>query len=145
MIRLGLLLYDHLGGRALLPPCASIDLRGHAGGRPLKARYRRGFEYSDCRVQDARLDARLVVFTARDAHLRGAEVRTRTECVTLARHGARWEAAPVDHATGRRSTVSARGVVDARRPSISWYMGREYPPAAVKFVVNPGTCKAKRY
>lgn len=127
MIRLGLLLYDHLGGRALPPPCASIDLRGHAGGRPLKARYRRGFEYSDCRVQDARL----VVLAARDAHLRGAEVQTRTECVALARRGARWEATLVDRATGRNSTVSARGVVDARGPSISWYMGREYPPAAV--------------
>ena len=67
MIRLGLLLYDHLGGRALLPPSASVDLARHASGRALKDRYRRAFEYSDCWVQDARL----VVLNARDAHLRG--------------------------------------------------------------------------
>ena len=111
-IRLGLLLYDHLGGRALLPPCASVDLGRHASGRALKKGYRRGFEYSDCWVQDARL----VVLNARDAHTRGADVRIRTECVSLARRGARWEAALADRATGRRFAVSARGVVNASGP-----------------------------
>ena len=112
MIRLGLFLYDHLGGRALLPPSTGIDLRRHPSGRPLKKHYRRGYEYSDCWVQDARL----VVLNARDAHLRGADVRTRTECVSLARRGPHWEATLVDRTTGARSTVSARGVVNASGP-----------------------------
>ena len=112
LIRLGLFLYDHLGGRALLPPCASVDLGRHASGRALKGRYRRGFEYSDCWVQDARL----VVLNARDAHLRGAQVRTRTECVSLARRGSCWEATLADAATGARSRVLARGVVNASGP-----------------------------
>ena len=112
MIRLGLFLYDHLGGRALLPPSTSVDLSRHASGRVLKKSYRRAFEYSDCWVQDARL----VVLNARDAHLRGAEVRTRTECVRLARRGARWEATLVDEATGTRFPVAARGVVNASGP-----------------------------
>ena len=112
MIRLGLLLYDHLGGRKLLPPCASVDLRRHVSGRALKTRYRRGFEYSDCWVQDARL----VVLNARDAHARGAEIRTRTECVSLERRGSRWEATLVDRAAGTRFAVSARGVVNASGP-----------------------------
>ena len=112
MIRLGLFLYDHLGGRALLPPSAGVDLRRHPSGRPLKKHYRRGYEYSDCWVQDARL----VVLNARDAHLRGADVRTRTECVSLARRGPHWEATLVDGTTGARSTVSARGVVNASGP-----------------------------
>ena len=105
MIRLGLFLYDHLGGRALLPPSTGIDLRRHPSGRPLKKHYRRGYEYSDCWVQDARL----VVLNARDAHLRGADVRTRTECVSLVHRGPHWEATLVDRTTGARSTVSARG------------------------------------
>ena len=112
LIRLGLFLYDHLGGRALLPPCKSVDLGRHVSGRALKKRYRRGFEYSDCWVQDSRL----VVLNARDAHSRGAEVRTRTECVSLARRGSRWEATLVDGATGARFVVSARGVVNASGP-----------------------------
>ena len=112
LIRLGLFLYDHLGGRELLPPCASIDLARHVSGRALKRRYRRAFEYSDCWVQDARL----VVLNARDAHARGADVRTRTECVSLARRGTRWEAVLADTIAGTRSTVSARGVVNATGP-----------------------------
>ena len=121
MIRLGLFLYDHLGGRELLPPCASVDLRRHAGGRVLKRTYRRAFEYSDCWVQDARL----VVLNARDARRRGAEIRTRTECVSLARRGARWEAALVDRAGGSRCTVSARGVVNASGPWVGRTLGLE--------------------
>ena len=112
LIRLGLFLYDHLGGRELLPPSASVDLGRHASGTALQRRYRRAFEYSDCWVQDARL----VVLNARDAHAHGAEVHTRTECVSLARRGAQWEAVLVDRVGGASLTVSARGVVNATGP-----------------------------
>ena len=112
LIRLGLFLYDHLGGRKRLPASRGVDLRTHIAGRALKRRYRRGYEYSDCWVQDSRL----VVLNALDAHRRGAEVRTRTTCVSLACRGARWEAVLVEGATGARSVVSARGVVNATGP-----------------------------
>ena len=112
MIRMGLFLYDHLGGRGPLPPCARIDLRRHASGRALQGRYRRAFAYSDCWVQDSRL----VVLNARDARARGAEVRTRTECLSLAPSGARWTAVLADRASGNRVTVEARGVVNASGP-----------------------------
>ena len=126
LIRLGLFLYDHLGGRALLPPSASVDLGRHACGAALQRRYRRAFEYSDCWVQDARL----VVLNARDAHARGAEVRTRTECVSLARRGARWEAVLVDRVGGSRLTVSARGVVNATGPWVGRTLDLETGSAA---------------
>jgi len=62
LLRLGLFLYDHIGGRHLLPPTRSVDLVHDEVGKPLIAnRYTRGFEYSDCFVDDARL----VVLTAR--------------------------------------------------------------------------------
>ena len=112
LIRLGLFLYDHLGGRSMLAPSASVDLGRHASGRALKRGYRRGFEYSDCWVQDSRL----VVLNARDAHTRGAVVRTRTECVSLARRGAAWEAILADRVAGARFPVCARGVVNASGP-----------------------------
>ena len=112
MIRMGLFLYDHLGGRGPLPPCASIDLGRHASGTVLQSRYRRAFEYSDCWVQDSRL----VVLNARDAHARGAEVRTRTACVSLAPRGSRWTAVLADRESGERVTVTARSVVNASGP-----------------------------
>src|SRR6266567_5083524 len=78
LVRIGLFLYDHLGGRNLLPPTRSVDLTRDEVGRPLiPNRYTRGFEYSDCFVDDARL----VVLTARDAADRGAEIRTRSRAV----------------------------------------------------------------
>ena len=112
MIRLGLLLYDHLGSRGPLPPSASIDLGRHASGRALQGRYRRAFEYSDCWVQDSRL----VVLNARDARARGAEIRTRTACVSLAPGAARWRAVLADQVSGARVTVEARAVVNASGP-----------------------------
>ena len=112
MIRLGLFLYDRLGGRGPLPPCASVDLGRHPSGRALQGRYRRAFEYSDCWVQDSRL----VVLNARDAHARGAEVCTRTACVSLAPSGARWRAVLADRVSGARLTVEARAVVNASGP-----------------------------
>ena len=63
MIRLGLFLYDHIGGRRILPASRSVDLRRDPAGADLKPDYARGFEYSDCWVDDARL----VVLNARDA------------------------------------------------------------------------------
>ena len=78
MIRSGLFLYDHLGGRKLLPPARVLDLRHDPAGAPLRPGFTTGFEYSDCWVDDARL----VVLNARDAAARGADIRTRTRCVS---------------------------------------------------------------
>src|SRR5699024_9476624 len=74
MIRLGLLLYDHLGGRQHLPGSRGLTLRQDPAGEPLKPVFRKAFEYSDCWVEDARL----VVLNARDAAEHGAEVLVRT-------------------------------------------------------------------
>jgi glycerol-3-phosphate dehydrogenase len=87
MIRAGLFLYDHLGGRKRLPGSQALDLRRSALGRGLKPAIRRGFAYSDCWVEDSRL----VVLNAADAAARGAEIRTRTRLTRLtseADHGA---------------------------------------------------------
>ena len=45
LFRLGLFLYDHLGGRKILPPTETLDLATHETGEPLKKRYIKGFEY----------------------------------------------------------------------------------------------------
>ena len=112
MIRLGLFLYDHLGGRELLPGTETADLAGGPLGAPLEAGFRKGFIYSDCWVEDARL----VVLNALDAAERGAEIRTRTELVSGMREAGLWRAELRDGMTGERSTVTARALVNAGGP-----------------------------
>jgi glycerol-3-phosphate dehydrogenase len=110
MVRIGLFMYDHLARREVLPGSRSVDLRRHAAGEPLKPQFRRGFIYSDGGVDDARL----VVLNAIDARARGAEVLTRTRCVSAQRGAEGWTAV-LEGAAGRR-TVRARAVVNAAGP-----------------------------
>jgi glycerol-3-phosphate dehydrogenase len=77
MIRAGLFMYDHLGGRKILPATRVLDLHHDPAGMPLRPEFTTGFEYSDCWVDDARL----VVLNARDAAAHGADIRTRTCCL----------------------------------------------------------------
>jgi glycerol-3-phosphate dehydrogenase len=109
LIRLGLLLYDHLGGRRSLPASAAVDLTRTPEGEPLKGGFTRGFEYSDCWVDDARL----VVLNAMDAAARGAAIRTRTEVIAARRGSGRWQIELRDVRSGRRETVEARALVNA--------------------------------
>ena len=113
LLRLGLFLYDHIGGRKLLPPTRSVDLAHDAVGKPLvPGRFTKGFEYSDCFVDDARL----VVLTARDAANRGADIRTRTRAVEIRQSDAIWHLTVEDTCSGELSTVSARALVNAAGP-----------------------------
>jgi glycerol-3-phosphate dehydrogenase len=108
LIRLGLLLYDRMGGRHTLPPSAAVDLSTRPAGEPLKPELRRGFEYSDCRVDDARL----VVLNAMDAAARGARICVRTEAVSAQRREG-WQVELKDAISGRTETVRARTLVNA--------------------------------
>ena len=120
MIRLGLFLYDHLGGRRILAGSRGVDLRRDPVGAPLTGGLRRGFEYADCAVDDARL----VVLNAVDAAERGAEIRPRT-CFESARRADRlWRVAVLDLATGRRSEIVARALVNAAGPWVSSLLER---------------------
>jgi glycerol-3-phosphate dehydrogenase len=106
LIRLGLFLYDHLGGRRILPPTRVVDLRRDPAGAPLRPEYARGFEYSDCWVDDARL----VVPNARDEAARGADIRTRTRCLGARRADGVWRLTLEGGAeAGARVLVNAAG------------------------------------
>jgi len=112
LLRLGLFLYDHIGTRKLLPGTKTVDLKTSPVGKPLKPLFSKGFEYSDCWVNDARL----VVLNARDAADRGAEIRTRTEVVNAERKDGVWNVTVEDRTTGARETVKARLIVNAGGP-----------------------------
>ncbi|AKH99810.1 glycerol-3-phosphate dehydrogenase [Hoeflea sp. IMCC20628] len=112
LLRLGLFLYDHIGTRKLLPGTTTVDLKTSPVGKPLKPIFSKGFEYSDCWVNDARL----VVLNARDAADRGAVIRTRTEVVSAERQDGVWAVTLADRMTGVRQTVKARLIVNAGGP-----------------------------
>jgi len=112
LLRLGLALYDHLGGRKLLPPTRTLNLRTDPAGAPLKPDLTKAFEYSDCWVDDARL----VVLNARDAAERGAQIRTRARVVSAERSGDHWILASEDTRTGRSERIRAKVLVNAAGP-----------------------------
>jgi glycerol-3-phosphate dehydrogenase len=109
LLRLGLFLYDHLGGRKFLPATNTLDLSIDAAGAPLKERGR-AFEYSDCWVEDSRL----VALNAMDARARGAVIETRAQARAARRNGQAWE---IDIETaGGGKTITARALVNAAGP-----------------------------
>jgi glycerol-3-phosphate dehydrogenase len=112
LIRLGLFLYDYIGGRKALPATSTVNLRKDPAGKPLKDRFAKAFEYSDCWVNDARL----VVLNARDAADRGAEIRTRTKVTSARRENGLWSVTVENLQTGESEKISARLFVNAAGP-----------------------------
>ena len=113
MVRLGLFLYDHLGGRKKLPATRSVRLDRDPLGKGLKPGKPKAFVYSDCWVEDSRL----VVLNARDAAERGATILTHTRLIDAVREDGGWSATIAD-AAGRR-TVHARVLVNAAGPWVA--------------------------
>ncbi len=111
MIRIGLFLYDHIGGRKSLPASFGVKLSDSRWAAGLKHRFRRGFVYADARVDDARL----VVINALDAHAHGAEIRVRTRVTGARRDGGLWRVA-LRAADGTTTEVTARALVNAAGP-----------------------------
>lgn len=111
LIRAGLLMYDYLAKREILPASHGLKLDQHAAGKPLKGGYRRGFVYSDGWVDDARL----VALNALDASERGARIFTRTKCTAARREGELWHATLENEEDGRIQ-VQARAIVNAAGP-----------------------------
>ena len=120
LVRLGLFLYDHLGGRKRLPGTRTLDLRRDPEGAPILDRYTRGFEYSDCWVDDARL----VVLNAVDAAERGATVLTRSPCISARREDGAWTVTTRHAITGEERVFTAKVLVNAAGPWVSDVVSR---------------------
>ncbi|MGB5066156.1 MAG: FAD-dependent oxidoreductase, partial [Albidovulum sp.] len=110
LIRLGLFLYDHLGGRKILPATSTLNLADDPAGAALNAKFRRAYEYSDCWVDDARL----VVLNARDAAQRGARIMTRTKVTGAKREADHWRVTIEKDGCSR--VIRARAIVNAGGP-----------------------------
>lgn len=112
LLRLGLFVYDHLGGREILAATKTLDLRHGLIGASLKDEFTTGFEYSDGWVQDARL----VVLNARDAANKGASINVRTQCLAAEQSDGVWQLQVQDTDTGETRKVTAKGLVNAGGP-----------------------------
>lgn len=146
LLRLGLFLYDHLGGRELLPPTSTLNLTKDVTGQSLKpGQYSLGFEYSDCWVDDARL----VVLNARDAADRGAKIRTRTKAVAAERRADIWHLTTVDRRSGGAAEmVRARILVIAAGPWVGDVLAavkRGNTPAGIRLVQGSHIVVPKLY
>ena len=133
LLRLGLFLYDHLGGRKFLPGTRTLRLASDPAGAMLKPEFTRAFEYSDCWVEDSRL----VVLNARDAADRGATIATRTACVSAERADGAWTVSLRDEVTGLERTIRGQVLVNAAGPWVAEVAGsviRANVPAAVRLV-----------
>ena len=119
LLQLGLLLYDHLGGRKKLPASRKLNLRTAPEGAAIKDVYTKAFEYSDCWVDDARL----VVLNAIDAKDRGAKILTRTAAVSATRVGDEWHVILQNH-NGVKSTARAKVLVNAAGPWVEGVINR---------------------
>jgi glycerol-3-phosphate dehydrogenase len=143
LLRLGLFLYDHLGGRKHLPPTRTLRLRSDPAGGVLKPEFTRGFEYSDCWVEDSRL----VVLNARDAADHGAVIEPRTTCVSAERVDGLWQVTLEDQA-GIRKNIRARVLVNAAGPWVAQVANaviRSNAPAAVRLVQGSHIVVPKLY
>jgi len=117
MVRIGLFLYDHIGGRKRLPATQTVNLAKAPQGEGLANRKGRGFVYSDCWVEDARL----VVMNAMDAAARGAAVLTHTRFASARREGGSWQAV-IENGSGTH-TVEAGAIVNTAGPWVSDVIG----------------------
>ncbi|MEH3104607.1 MAG: glycerol-3-phosphate dehydrogenase [Sphingomonas phyllosphaerae] len=117
LVRLGLFLYDHLGGRERLPATRTVALDRDVVGKGLKPGDPKAFVYSDCWVEDSRL----VVLNARDAADRGATILTHMRLINARRDGKGWTATIAD--AGGRREVRARALVNAAGPWVADVLG----------------------
>ena len=133
MMRIGLWLYDHLGGRETLPGSKALRFPHMEFSAGLKGDFRRGFVYADCRVDDARL----VVLNAMSAKEKGAQVLTRTRCTGARRVEGSWEVHLEDISTGMHRIVRATGIVNATGPWVTQVLDQmpgHSVPGAVRLV-----------
>ncbi|MFS4438349.1 glycerol-3-phosphate dehydrogenase [Paracoccaceae bacterium GXU_MW_L88] len=112
LIRLGLFMYDNLGGRKILPATKTLDLSSAKEGAPLKDRFEKAYEYSDCWIEDSRL----VVLNARDAADRGAEIMVRTKVISAHVENDVWQVEVEDKDSGARRVIQAKMLVNAGGP-----------------------------
>ncbi|WP_336944453.1 glycerol-3-phosphate dehydrogenase [Acinetobacter modestus] len=116
LIRTGLFFYDHLGKREKLLGSNNVYFKEDS---PLNSAITRGFEYSDCAVDDARL----VVLNAMHAREKGADIVTRTRCLSARRDGQYW-IVDLENEHGQFQ-IKAKALVNAAGPWVAQFIKQD--------------------
>ncbi len=114
MIHAGLFLYDNLGKRITLPASHSVNL---AISGLLKPEIKKGFEYSDCWVDDARL----VILNVMAAEKNGAEVKNYCRVEKASRVDGLWNVSIFDEQTNTHFVRKAKALVNATGPWVKQF------------------------
>lgn len=112
LIRLGLFIYDHLGGRSILPKTCSIRLGKHLAGKPLQPKFKYAFQYFDCKTEDSRL----VIANAQKAKNHGATIATHTYCLNAKPLSSGWELSLLNKSNQTQSTITSKVLINATGP-----------------------------
>jgi len=131
LIRLGLFLYDHIGGRKRLPATQSISLRAADEGDVIRDEFKHAFGYYDVWVDDARL----VLLNALDAAERGARILPHTRFESAQRNGDQWCITWRDELTGVKTEQVCRGLINAAGPWVEQVI-RDVPQVHTKHNVR---------
>ncbi len=110
LLRLGLFLYDYIGGRKKIPTTKTINLKKDETGKPLKDKFEYAFEFSDCTVDDSRL----TIINAISAKEKGATILTKTKCLKLTHNDNVWTA----H-TDNNEEIVTKLIINAGGPWVS--------------------------
>ena len=130
LIRLGLFLYDNLGKREALAGSHGVK---YGADSPLKSDISKGFEYSDCWVDDARL----VVINALSAQQNGADIFARTRCTSAKRENGQWLITLEDQLTKEVHEITANALVNAAGPWVSSFIKSQMeqkPPYGIRMI-----------
>ena len=117
LIRTGLFLYDHLGKREKLAGSHLVQFQPE--NSPLKDEITRGFEYSDCAVDDSRL----VILNAMQAREQGADIVTQTRCTSAKRADGEW-IVDLENQQGHYQ-IRAKVLVNAAGPWVAQFIKQD--------------------
>lgn len=112
LIRLGLYFYDLLGGRSQLARSRVVELENNADINPLNLTLKKGFSYSDCTVNDARL----VILNAIRAAQFQCRISTRTKVIGAKYSDKDWSITLEDQLSHQKQTVSTTVLINAAGP-----------------------------
>ncbi len=118
LLKLGMLLYDNLYSSKYIKRSSFIRLPFHESKSTLTDAFKKGFEYSDC-ITD---DARLTVLNATDAKRLGGNINTRAIVKNMEQKKGVWNIEVLNTISNETKYVQAKVVVNATGPWIDNFL-----------------------
>ena len=118
LLKLGLLLYDNLYSSKYIKRSSYIRIPFHESKSTLREAFKKGFEYSDC-ITD---DARLTVLNAADAKRLGGNINTRTMVKNIEQKKGVWNIEVMNSISNETKYVQAKVVVNATGPWVDNFL-----------------------